>query len=57
MSRGTPDPAAAIWISRTGLSPFIAGFPKTVLLSIGSLMQSITLPEDGLGSSAFARHY
>ena len=57
MSRGTPDPAAAIWISRTGLSPFIAGFPKTVLLSIGSLMQSITPYKYGLGSSAFARHY
>ena len=27
-------------ISRTGLSPSLAGFPKTILLSAGSLMQS-----------------
>ena len=46
-------------ISRTGLSPSPAGFPKTVLLSSESLMQSVT-PEDkssGLGSSLFARRY
>ena len=44
-------------ISRTGLSPSPAGFPKTVPLSSKSLMQSITPYEYGLGSSAFARHY
>ena len=38
MSRGTPDPAQSAWFSRTGLSPSLAGFPKTVLLSAGSLV-------------------
>ena len=33
MSRGTPDPAQSAWFSRTGLSPSLAGFPKTVLLN------------------------
>ena len=33
MSRGTLDPAACNQISRTGLSPSLAGFPKTILLS------------------------
>ena len=33
MSRGTLDPARCLWISTTGLSPFIAGFPKTIRLS------------------------
>ena len=32
MSRGTPDPAQSAWFSRTGLSPSLAGFPKTFLL-------------------------
>ena len=45
------------WISCTGLSPCIAGFPKTVPLSSKSLLQSITPYKYGLGSSAFARHY
>ena len=59
MSRGTPDPAAAIRFSSTRLSLSLAGFPKTILLTYCSLMQSIT-PEcthSGLGSSAFARRY
>ena len=46
-------------ISNTRLSLSPAGFPKTILLSSGSLMQSIT-PEcthPGLGSFPFARHY
>ena len=46
-------------ISNTRLSLSLAGFPKTILLSSGSLMQSIT-PEcthPGLGSFPFARHY
>ena len=34
MSRGTLDPARCLQISRTGLSPSMAGFPKTILLSI-----------------------
>ena len=59
MSRPTPDPAAAFSVSVTGLSPSLAGFPKTVLLPSGSLMQSITPPRTraGLGSFPFARRY
>ena len=34
MSRGTPDPAQSALLSRTGLSPSSAGFPKTVLLNL-----------------------
>ena len=46
-------------ISNTGLSPSPAGFPKTILLSSGSLLQSITpvCSHSGLGSFPFARHY
>ena len=33
MSRGTLDPASLPCLSRTGLSPSLAGFPKTVLLN------------------------
>ena len=33
MSRGTLDPAQSLRFSCTGLSPSLAGFPKTVLLS------------------------
>ena len=33
MSRGTLDPVRCLRISVTGLSPSMAGFPKTVLLS------------------------
>ena len=33
MSRGTLDTAGCLKISRTGLSPSVAGFPKTILLS------------------------
>ena len=33
MSRGTPDTALSYQISPTGLSPSLAGFPKTVRLS------------------------
>ena len=33
MSRGTLDPAGLFLISSTGLSPSLAGFPKTILLS------------------------
>ena len=37
MSRGTLDPAMLACLSCTGLSPSLAGFPKTILL--GSLNQ------------------
>ena len=37
VSRGTLDPAACVWFSGTGLSPSLAGFPKTVLLAFMSL--------------------
>ena len=33
VSRGTLDPAQSALLSRTGLSPSSAGFPKTVLLA------------------------
>ena len=33
MSRGTLDPTGSTLISLTGLSPSLAGFPKTILLS------------------------
>ena len=60
MSRGTPDPAGCLWISGTGLSPSLAGFPKTIPLSSGNtLLRSITpaCTHTGLGSSLFARRY
>ena len=57
MSRGTLDPAMLACLSCTGLSPSLAGFPKTILL--GSLVNpAVRTPEcthSGLGSSAFAR--
>ena len=34
MSRGTLDPARCFSISSTGLSPSLAGFPKTIRLSL-----------------------
>ena len=37
MSRGTLDPAQSHQLSRTGLSPSAAGFPKTVLLASENL--------------------
>ena len=41
MSRGTLDPAGLLKTSDTGLSPSLAGFPKTVLLSFADpIMQS-----------------
>ena len=36
MSRGTLDPAQSALLSRTGLSPSLAGFPKTVLLNLSN---------------------
>ena len=60
MSRGTPDPAACFALSPTGLSPSLAGFPKTVPLALSlSSSQSFTPTRSraGLGSSGFARRY
>ena len=34
MSRGTLDPALSTFLSLTGLSPSLAGFPKTILLKL-----------------------
>lgn len=36
MSRGTLDTACSLLVSNTGLSPSLAGFPKTVLLPFKS---------------------
>ena len=42
MSRGTPDTAGRTRTSGTGLSPSLAGFPKTVLLSLSdTFVQSL----------------
>ena len=59
MSRGTLDPARSPLISRTGLSPSLAGFPKTVPLSLESLVAVRTpaCTHAGLGSFHFARRY
>ena len=59
MSRCTLDPAALYQISCTGLSPSLAGFPKTVLLSL-SVTYAVRTPRcthHGLGSARFARRY
>ena len=59
MSRGTPDTAAPARPSRTGLSPPLAGFPKTVLLDlqVTSAVHTPRCTHRGLGSSIFARRY
>ena len=46
-------------LSNTGLSPSLAGFPKTILLASSSLLQSMTprCTHHGLGSFPFARRY
>ena len=36
MSRGTLDPAMSTRLSLTGLSPSVAGFPKTILLDLSN---------------------
>ena len=46
-------------ISRTGLSPSLAGFPKAILLSL-SVTYAVRTPRcthHGLGSAGFARRY
>ena len=59
VSRGTLDPAACNQISRTGLSPSLAGLPRTVLLGL-VVDYAVRTPEcthSGLGSFPFARRY
>ena len=59
MSRPTSDTASSLKISNTGLSPSLAGFPNTVLLSARSHV-AVHTPErtrSGLGSFHFARRY
>ena len=59
MSRGTLDPAMLTCLSLTGLSPSLAGFPKTILLKI-EVTSAVLTPEcthSGLGSFHFARRY
>ena len=50
MSRCTLDPAVLTWISPTGLSPSLAGFPKTILLSSYNDVRS---PNPGMHASRF----
>ena len=59
MSRGTLDPALLTRLSLTGLSPSLAGFPKTILLdsSINYAVRTPACTHAGLGSSGFARRY
>ena len=59
MSRCTLDPTALIWISRTGLLPSLAGFPKTILLSfkVTYVVRTPWCTHHGLGSAGFARRY
>ena len=59
MSRGTLDPASLPCLSRTGLSPSLAGLPRTVLLGL-VVDYAVRTPEcthSGLGSFPFARRY
>ena len=60
VSRGTLVPSGQVCISRTGLSPSLAEFPKLLQLSFrNALWQSATplYEYSGLGSSPFARRY
>ena len=53
-------PLLSFQISLTGLSPSLAGFPKTILLSVtNQLLWSLTpgCTHPGLGSFPFARRY
>ena len=50
MSRGTLDPAMLTCLSLTGLSPSLAGFPKTILLR---LMNQFCGPNPGMHASRF----
>ena len=57
--RGTLDPASLTRLSLTGLSPSLAGLPRTVLLGsfVDSAVRTPGCSHPGLGSSAFARRY
>ena len=59
MSRGTLDPATCSRFSCTGLSPSLAGFPKTVPLPspVTSAVRTPECSHPGLGSFLFARRY
>ena len=59
MSRGTLDPAISLDISVTGLSPSLAGFPKTVLLcpQMNYAVRTPKCTHSGLASFPFARRY
>ena len=50
VSRGTLDPAQSALFSCTGLSPSLAGFPKTVLLN---LLNQLCGPNPGMHASRF----
>ena len=50
MSRGTLDPALLTRLSLTGLSPSLAGFPKTILLR---LLNQFCGPNPGMHASRF----
>ena len=51
MSRGTLDPAQSFKLSCTGLSPSLAGFPKTILLE---LLNQLCGPNPGMHAFRFA---
>ena len=59
MSRPTLDTAVSSAFSLTGLSPSLAGFPKTILLKrwITSAVRTPGCTHPGLGSSGSARRY
>ena len=59
MSRPTLDTALLARLSCTGLSPSLAGFPKTFPLDslVNPAVRTPECTHSGLGSSAFARRY
>ena len=59
MSRPTLDTAVPALVSCTGLSPSLAGFPKTVPLPspVTSAVRTPECSHPGLGSFLFARRY
>ena len=50
MSRGTLDPALPTRLSLTGLSPSLAGFPKTILLNLSDQLRG---PNPGMHAFRF----
>ena len=50
MSRGTLDPAMLACLSCTGLSPSLAGFPKTILLNLSDQLRG---PNPGMHAFRF----